>query len=68
MAAPTKYIPAQLVVDLHGTLARLRCAREVDPGHEERMFRPGGQRRLHIDCEVCTSQARFDMLLDKLPW
>jgi NAD-dependent SIR2 family protein deacetylase len=68
MSAPTKLLPAHLVSDLHGTLARLRCAREIDPRHEERVFRRDGQRRLHIDCEVCTSQARLDMLLDKLPW
>jgi hypothetical protein len=30
MSAPTLPIPAQLVVDLHSTLARLRIARTVD--------------------------------------
>lgn len=35
MSTPTQYLPAQLVVDLHDTLARLRVARETGCVAEE---------------------------------
>lgn len=35
MSTPTQYLPAQLVVDLHSTLARLRIARTVGDAEEE---------------------------------
>lgn len=35
MSAPTKYLPAQLVKDLHDTLAALRVARDTQCVAEE---------------------------------
>jgi hypothetical protein len=37
MSTPTQYLPAQLVVDLHSTLARLRIARTVSDTAEEQV-------------------------------
>lgn len=37
MSAPTRLIPAQLIVDLSSTLARLRIARTVGDTSEERV-------------------------------
>lgn len=37
MSTPTQYLPAQLVKDLHGTLARLRVARTVGDVEEQKI-------------------------------
>ena len=60
MAAPTRLVTPQLARDLSDALARLRMARELDPRHE---LLPGAE---HSGCEVCTSERRFNWLMDKL--
>lgn len=42
-------------------LSRLRLARELMPKH----VLPGGA-KIHVDCDICTSQKRLNYLLDVL--
>lgn len=48
------------VADINATLARLRIARTVNPGHETI---PAQQ---HTGCDVCTSERRLDWLLSQV--
>lgn len=62
MSAPARSIPAHLVTDLKGALARLRTSRLLDSDHAE-VF----DNNWHPKCEVCRNQRRFQWLCDQLP-
>lgn len=67
-APPTRLVPAQLMTDLHATLARLRTARIVDPSHDQRLKaeclrKPG---TIHVNCDTCTAEKRLNWLIEQL--
>lgn len=61
MTLATRRIPYQLAQDLNTTLARLCCARMVDPRHAPNLVDH------HSGCEVCTCERRLDWLIGRIP-